>query len=119
MNKRLITASEMAKKYDNVKVMAEKFYVEELQPKMLAVAKKRKFYTTEILGNGRWHRFNELSENIKCVEISSAVFDLLKDLGYKYEITPLILPSERLGLGEGISQLTISWENEGDDRYEI
>lgn len=119
MEEHLISASEMAKKYDYLKVMAEKFYLEELQPKMLAVAKKQKFYTTEILGNERWHRFNELSENIKCIEITSAVFELLKDLGYKYEITPLILPSERLGIGEGISQLTISWENEGDDRYEI
>lgn len=116
MEEDLISASEMAKKYDYVKVMAEKFYLDELQPKMLVVAKKQKFYTTEIIGNECRRRFGEMRENYESVEITSAVFELLQDLGYKYEITPFILPSERY---EGISKLIISWGNEGDDRYEI
>ena len=90
--------------------------LEELQPKMLAAAKKQKFYTAEIIGNEWRRRFDGMRENYESVEITSAVFELLKDLEYKYEITPFILPPERC---EGISKLTISWGNEGGDRYEI
>lgn len=115
--KRLIYASDMAKKYDNFALMVKAFYLDVLQPKMLAVAHKQKFYTMEIGENNQGYWFHELDGNPDKVKITYAVFDLLVDLGYTCKTTPKTLPSGKPYVG--CFDLTISWENQGDGLYDI
>lgn len=115
--KHFISALEMAKKYDNVESLAQKFYIETLQPKMLEFAKGQKYYIATMLENNRGDWFYELDENPDKIEITSVVFDMLYELGYVRKKSPTISLISRPGVV--MFDLTISWENQGDGIYDI
>lgn len=111
MKKRLISASEMEKEYDEKRALAEKYYIEVLQPAMLAVANEQKFYTIERFGNKWGHEyFPEFDGMTEASDISMYVCEMLEDLGYDYEIIESPHPISADGLVPGYSKMVIRWD---------
>lgn len=110
MKKHFISASKMAKKYSTKRALAEQFYLDVLQPEMVAVANLQNFYIIERYGD-EWGReyFPELGDGTEVCDISMYVCELLGDLGYDCEVIPSYTPGQ-YDLAPGYSRMIIRWD---------